>query len=188
MAAKLPDRIVTNLKTLLEKIQFSHCRALLQPAGRLPIASVCRFIFYLYVAQQPSGPGGAIKELCDAVKLVFASVFYKSPKEYVKNTSFRTEEEKMAVIIQQIVGQVYNERVYPVVSGVAQSYNYYPFSHMDPEDGVVEMALGLGVTITDGGRTYRFSPRYIGDAPPVFFCRRFFKKVPKPFLRIGPIE
>ena len=64
------------------------------------------------------------------------------------------------MIIQEVVGQVVNDRIYPVVSGVAQSYNFYPISYMEPEDGVVELALGLGVTIADGGQTFRFSPKY----------------------------
>ncbi|HLP61800.1 MAG TPA: PEP/pyruvate-binding domain-containing protein [Candidatus Deferrimicrobium sp.] len=176
MAAQLPDRIVMNLRTLLEKIQFPiavRSSSLLEDSQSLPFAGL--YSTYMLPNNHPDLEV-RLKQLCDAVKLVFASVFYKSPKEYVKNTSFRTEEEKMAVIIQQIVGQVYNERVYPVVSGVAQSYNYYPFSHMDPEDGVVEMALGLGVTITDGGRTYRFSPRYPEMPPPFSSAADFLKK------------
>jgi len=98
--------------------------------------------------------------LCQAIKLVFASVFFKSPKEYVRNTNFRIEEEKMAVIIQRAVGQNYANKFYPVVSGVAQSYNFYPVSHMEPEDGVAQLALGLGSIVVEGAQIYRYSPKY----------------------------
>ena len=176
MAAKLPNGIIDNLRTLLESIQFPiavRSSSLLEDSQSLPFAGL--YSTYMLPNNHPDLEI-RLKQLCDAIKLVFASVFYKSPKEYVKNTNFRTEEEKMAVIIQQIVGQVYNERIYPVVSGVAQSYNYYPFSHMEPEDGIVEMALGLGITITDGGRTYRFSPQYPEMPPPFASADDFLKK------------
>ncbi|MDQ1355506.1 MAG: hypothetical protein QG657_5816 [Acidobacteriota bacterium] len=176
MAADLPARIVNDLRTLLGKINFPiavRSSSLLEDSQSLPFAGL--YSTYMLPNNHPEIEV-RLKQICDAVKLVFASVFYKSPKEYVKNTSFRTEEEKMAVIIQQIVGQVHNERIYPVVSGVAQSYNYYPFSHMDPDDGVVEMALGLGVTITDGGKTYRFSPKYPEMPPPFSSAADFLKK------------
>jgi CheY-like chemotaxis protein len=176
MAADLPARTVNELRTLLGKINFPiavRSSSLLEDSQSLPFAGL--YSTFMLPNNHPDIEV-RLKQLCDAVKLVFASVFYKSPKEYVKNTSFRTEEEKMAVIIQQIVGQVHNERIYPVVSGVAQSYNYYPFSHMDPDDGVVEMALGLGVTITDGGKTYRFSPKYPEMPPPFSSAADFLKK------------
>ncbi|MCP4146983.1 MAG: hypothetical protein GY757_04455 [bacterium] len=116
--------------------------------------------------------------------MVFASVFYKSPKEYVRNTNFRIEEEKMAVIIQQIASQRYGERCYPVVSGVAQSYNFYPISYMEPEDGVAELALGLGATIADGGQAYRFSPRYPQMNPPYSSPVEFIKKSQNKFYAL----
>jgi hypothetical protein len=107
---------------------------------------------------------------------VFASVFYKSPKEYVKNTNFRIEEEKMAVIIQQVVGQNYNNKIYPVISGIAQSYNYYPISYMKPTEGIAQLALGLGTLVVEGAQSYRFSPRYPELNPPSSSAAGFMKK------------
>jgi len=101
-----------------------------------------------------------LKQLCQAIKLVYASMFFKEAKTYIESTSAKTEEEKMAVIIQELVGNEYNGRFYPTFSGVAQSYNYYPVSHQKREDGMVSIAVGLGYSIVGGEKVLRFSPRY----------------------------
>lgn len=103
------------------------------------------------------------KRLCDleiAIKLVFASVFLNHVKTFYKSTYHKLEEEKMAVVLQELVGNYYESYFYPHISGVAQSYNFYPISHMKPEEGYVSCALGLGFYIVDGGKSYRFSPVY----------------------------
>ena len=101
-----------------------------------------------------------LKQLCQAIKLVYASVFFKEAKTYIESTSAKIEEEKMAVIIQELVGNEYNGRFYPTFSGVAQSYNYYPVSHQKREDGMASIAVGLGYSIVGGEKVLRFSPRY----------------------------
>ncbi len=101
-----------------------------------------------------------LKQLCQAIKLVYASMFFKEAKTYIESTSAKTEEEKMAVIIQELVGNEHNGRFYPTFSGVAQSYNYYPVSHQKREDGMVSIAVGLGYSIVGGEKVLRFSPRY----------------------------
>ncbi len=157
---KLPDRIASDLRTLLENIRYPlaiRSSSLLEDSQMLPFAGL--YSTYM-LPNNHRDVRVRLEQLCKAVKLVFASVFYKSPKEYVKNTNFRIEEEKMAVIIQQVVGQEFNHRFYPVISGVAQSYNYYPISNMEPEDGIVQLALGLGTTIGEGSQTHKFSPRF----------------------------
>ena len=147
--------------------------SLLEDSQQLPFAG----LYSTYMLPNNSADSSNnLKQLKDAVKLVFASVFFKSPKEYVKNTNFRIEEEKMAVIIQQIVGEEYNGRFYPVVSGVAQSYNFYPISHMEPEEGIVQLALGLGPLIVEGGQVYRFSSKYPEMNPPFSNAAEFLKK------------
>jgi hypothetical protein len=101
-----------------------------------------------------------LNHVVHAVKLVYASTYYQSPKAFSKRVGHRTEEEQMAVIIQQLVGSRYGDSFYPAVSGVAQSHNYYPFGRMKPEDGIVTIALGLGRTVVEGEKTLRFSPAY----------------------------
>jgi hypothetical protein len=99
-------------------------------------------------------------QLLLAIKLVYASTYCESARAYVKSTFHRTEDEKMGVIIQQLTGEAYGIFFYPAISGVAQSYNYYPISYMKPEDGLAHVALGLGKIVVEGGTALRFSPKY----------------------------
>jgi len=101
-----------------------------------------------------------LEQLCQAIKLVYASVFYNDARAYIESTSAKIEEEKMAVIIQELIGDEYNGRFYPTFSGVAQSYNYYPISHQKREDGIVSLAVGLGYSVVGGEQVIRFSPKH----------------------------
>lgn len=101
-----------------------------------------------------------LAQLLDAVKMVYASVFTPLAKSYFDSVNHSLEEEKMAVIIQELVGNSYGDHFYPHISGVAQSYNYYPFSHMKPEDGLGLLAAGLGKSIVDGSQSFRFCPKF----------------------------
>ena len=101
-----------------------------------------------------------LKRLTDAVKLVYASVFTETARAYIEAVDFKIEEEKMAVVIQEVVGNKFGETYYPHISGVAQSYNFYSFGHMNPEDGFAVLAIGLGKYVVDGEKAYRFCPVY----------------------------
>ncbi len=101
-----------------------------------------------------------LAHLTQAIKLVYASIYYEDAKFFYLNGSNQPLNNSMAVIVQEIAGDHYGDYFYPAISGVAQSYNYYPFSRMKPEDGVVHLALGLGKTIVAGEKSLRFSPRY----------------------------
>lgn len=106
-----------------------------------------------------------LNQLCQAIKLVYASVFYKEPKAYAESLALKIEDEKMAVIVQELLGSEYEGRFYPTFSGVAKSYNFYPISHQEPEDGIVNVAVGLGKAVVGGERVFRFCPRYPGVTP-----------------------
>jgi CheY-like chemotaxis protein len=101
-----------------------------------------------------------VNQLILAIKLVYASTYSENARAYVKNTFHRTEDEKMGIIIQQLTGKIYGDYFYPAISGVAQSYNYYPISYMKPEEGLAHVALGLGKIVVEGGVALRFSPKY----------------------------
>lgn len=101
-----------------------------------------------------------LAELETAIKLVYASIYTEDSRAYFNAIDYVIEEEKMAVIVQEVIGSEYNGRYYPNISGVAQSYNFYPFSYIKPEDGFAVLALGLGAYVVGGEKTYRFSPRY----------------------------
>jgi hypothetical protein len=100
------------------------------------------------------------KHLTDAVKLVYASIYSNESRSYFEAINYKVEEEKMAVVIQEVVGNTYDNYFYPHISGIAQSHNYYPIAHMEPEDGFAISALGLGHYVVNGERAYRFSPKY----------------------------
>ncbi|MEW5900195.1 MAG: PEP/pyruvate-binding domain-containing protein [Acidobacteriota bacterium] len=106
------------------------------------------------------------RKLTEAVKFVYASTFFKDAKNYILGTKHSSAEEKMAVIIQEVVGVRHGERFYPHISGVVRSYNFYPLGHAKPADGVVDLALGLGRTIVDDGVAWSYSPAYPQANPP----------------------
>ncbi len=99
-------------------------------------------------------------QLLNTIKLVYASTFFQKTKDYIQVTSYRLEEEKMAVIIQKVVGNRHKNRFYPEFSGVGKSYNFYPAPPLKSSDGIVSCAFGLGKTIVEGGSTVRFCPKF----------------------------
>jgi len=101
-----------------------------------------------------------LDELSNAIKRVYASTYHADPKAYMKSLPSRLEEEKMAVVIQQVVGARHGSRLYPDLAGVGRSLNFYPVPGMKPEDGLVSVALGMGKTVVEGGRCVRFCPAY----------------------------
>ncbi len=122
-----------------------------------PFAGI--FETYLIPNNHPD-PNVRLEQLMDAIKLVYASVYSPIAKGYIEAVNYRIEQEKMAVVIQEVVGHRYDDVFYPHISGVAHSYNYYPFAHMKPEEGVAVIALGLGRYVVEGEKAFRFSPKY----------------------------
>lgn len=118
-------------------------------------------VFHTYII--PNGKENrviSLEKLKQAVKLVFSSVFSEEAKRYFSAINHRVEDEKMAVVLQELVGQHYADYYYPHISGTACSYNYYPVAHMKPEEGFAMAAFGLGTYVVDGMASFRFSPKY----------------------------
>ena len=101
-----------------------------------------------------------LNDVMNAIKLVYASVFSDTARGYIRAINYKIEDERMAVVIQEVVGNRYGDYYYPHISGVAQSYNYYPFGHIEPKDGFANIAFGLGKYVVEGERSYRFCPKY----------------------------
>ena len=114
---------------------------------------------YLLPNNNPE-PDIRLKQLAEAIKLVFASVYSRDSRGYFEAINYKIELEKMAVVIQEVVGNRYEDAFYPHISGSAQSFNFYPVAHMTPEDGFAVAALGLGQYVMEGNLAYRFSPAY----------------------------
>ena len=112
-----------------------------------------------------------LEELKKAIKLVYASTYLKEPKSLIEGSVHRHEEEKMAIIIMELIGKKHEQRFYPSISGLAQSFNYYPVSYMKRKEGVAYLALGLGRTIAEGEKSLRFSPKYPGIIPQYYSVR-----------------
>ena len=101
-----------------------------------------------------------LRQLSGAVKLVFSSIYSRNARSYFEAINYKIEQEKMAVVLQEVVGYKYGDVYYPHISGTAQSFNFYPVAHMTPEDGFAVMAVGLGHYVVEGEKAFRFSPVY----------------------------
>mgnify|MGYP001812344361 CR=1 FL=1 len=110
-----------------------------------------------------------LAQLLEAIKVVYASTYFSRARDYLETTPYRVEEEQMAVLIQRLVGRQHGHRFYPTLSGVASSYNFYPYGDMNPDDGVAQIALGLGKSVVEGFEALRFSPHH-PHVLPQFSC------------------
>lgn len=163
LAAELPSRLAEDFLALFEVVgrPFAvRSSSLLEDSHYQPFAG----IYATYMVPWTADPVQRLSWLEDAIKGVYASVFFKASKNYMTATSNVIDQEKMAVIIQEVVGEDYDGLYFPTFSGVGRSLNYYPLGDEKPDDGVAEVAVGLGKYIVDGGRGLRFSPRYPAHA------------------------
>ncbi|MFH0990337.1 MAG: PEP/pyruvate-binding domain-containing protein [bacterium] len=162
-AEKFPSDIFADLAAFLEIIHTPlavRSSSLLEDSQYHPFAGV--YETYM-IPNLHANPLVRLNDLLNSVKRVYASTFYQGAKEYIRVTSYRLEEEKMAVIIQRLAGRAHENRFYPDIAGVAKSYNFYTIAPQKPSDGTVAVALGLGKTVVDGGNTVRFCPKYPAD-------------------------
>lgn len=163
--AKLPDWLVKNLETYLQAVHYPiavRSSSLFEDAHYQPFAGL--YDTYMLSNRHPDFEK-RLGQLIAAIKMVYASTYFKAPRSYVKSTMHRTEDEQMGVIVQQLTGTEYKGYFYPAVSGLAQSYNFYPVSHLTAEDGVSHIALGFGKIVMEGGQVLRFCPKYPNFLP-----------------------
>lgn len=159
LQARLPERLIEDFFALFEVVDKPlaiRSSSLLEDSHYQPFAG----IYSTYMIPKVGDRYEMLKNLSDAIKSVYASVFYADSKAYMTATSNVIDQEKMAVIIQEVIGAEHSGFYFPSFSGVGRSLNYYPLGHEKPEDGVAEVAVGLGKYIVDGGLGLRFSPRH----------------------------
>ena len=164
--AALPAEMVGDLRALSDEVHVPlavRSSSLLEDALGQPFAGV--YGTKMVPANQSSADV-RFRSLVDAVKFVWASTFSSGARAYLAATPHRGERERMAVIVQEVVGRRHGERFYPDISGVARSYNFYPLAGARPEEGVVSLASGLGKTIVDGGLCWSFAPTRPRAVPP----------------------
>lgn len=162
----LPPQIVGDLRALIEKVHQPlaiRSSSLLEDAMYRPFAGVYETKM---IPNNQVDAETRFRRLTEAIKFVYASTFSANAQSYVRAAGRALHDEKMAVIIQEVVGRRHGDRFYPEVSGVARSYNFYALGHARPEDGVVSLALGLGKTIVDGGTAWSYSPAWPQSNPP----------------------
>ncbi len=159
-AAHFPESLAGDLEMYLQHVRYPlavRSSSLLEDAQFQPFAG----IYKTYMLPNNHHERSVrLERLITAVKLVYASTYFETPKAYARSTFHRMEDEKMAVVVQQLTGSAWGDYFYPAISGVAQSYNFYPISHLKPEEGIAHIALGLGKTVVEGGTSLRFSPPY----------------------------
>ncbi len=164
--ADLPVEIVGDLRALVMKFKQPlavRSSSMLEDAMFEPFAGVYATKM---IPNNQFSVDQRFRALVEAIKFVYASTFFRGARNYLRATGRRWTDEKMAVIIQEVIGSRFGERFYPQLSGVARSYNFYPTGHAKPDDGVVSLALGLGKTIVDGGVSWAYSPSYPKADPP----------------------
>ena len=159
LRGRLPMRLLDDLEAFLHVVDRPiaiRSSSLLEDSHYQPFAGVYATYMIPYVEDKYE----RLSMLSSAIKAVYASVFYRSSKDYMTATSNVIDQEKMAVILQEVVGEQHGPRYYPTISGVARSINYYPIGDELPEEGTVNLALGLGKYIVDGGQSLRVCPAH----------------------------
>lgn len=159
MEGELSSNLIEDINVLLNAIENPvaiRSSSLLEDSKYQPFAG----IYSTYMIPYINNRERMIELICNAIKGVYASVYFKDSKSYVSFTENLIDQEKMAIVIQEVVGKDYGDYFYPAISGVARSVNFYPLGNETAEDGVVNMAMGLGKIIVDGGSGLRFSPSY----------------------------
>jgi CheY-like chemotaxis protein len=182
--AAFPGEIRADLEAFLAQSPFPlavRSSSLLEDSQYQPFAGV----YQTYMLPNANASLEVrLEELMRAVKRVYASTYTLRAKRFLEATPYRLEEEKMAVILQRVVGRRHHTRFYPDFAGVARSYNYYPTAPATSEDGVAAVALGLGKMVVDGGTAVRFSPRYPRHAHQGSTVRRNLKAAQRDFYAI----
>lgn len=183
--AELPFGILGDLRALIEDVHNPlaiRSSSLLEDAMHEPFAGVYG------TKMTPNNQLDAdsrFRKLVEAIKFVFASTFFNAAKDYMRACSHKTEDEKMAVIIQEVVGKRQDNLYYPDISGVGRSYNYYAFGNANPKEGIVNLALGLGKTIVDGGLSWSYSPALPKLDPPFGSINEMMKNTQTRFWTVN---
>jgi Pyruvate phosphate dikinase, AMP/ATP-binding domain len=181
----LPVELLGDLRALIVQVKTPlaiRSSSLLEDALGRPFAGVYATKM---IPNNQFDPDTRFRHLVEAIKFVYASTYFREARDYIRTTGTRPSEEKMAVIIQELVGQRRGDRFYPDISGVARSYNFYAFEPARPEDGVVTLALGLGKTIVDGGLAWTFSPTYPEKPPPFATVQELLKGTQTEFWAVN---
>ena len=160
LMGSLSPELMTKLRKLLEHVKYPlavRSSGLLEDSLSHPFAGLYNTFF---LPNNHPDLEMRVTQLAEAIKLVYASVYSKESRAYFEAIDYKIEEEKMAILIQEVAGRRFGNHFYPHISGVAQSFNYYPVAYTQPQDGIANLAVGLGKYVVEGAKAYRFAPPY----------------------------
>lgn len=183
-SAELPRGVMRDLRAFLNVADYPlavRSSSLLEDSHYQPFAGI--FETHMLPNSYPSKQGRLIR-LASAIKLIFASIFFRNSKNYIEATGNRVEEEKMAAIIQRVAGENRNGNFYPVISGIGRSYNFYSIGNIKPNEGIAYTALGLGKTVVEGENCIYFSPSNPKVLPQFSSTKDYFKNSQTEFFAI----
>ncbi|MFA6235100.1 MAG: PEP/pyruvate-binding domain-containing protein [Bacteroidota bacterium] len=185
MEARFPANVEEDLRAVVQRNQHPlaiRSSSLLEDTLYQPFAGIYATVM---LPNSHPDPLQRFQELQQAIKYVYASTYLRGAKNYIEATGHLLEEEQMAVIIQEMAGRRYKHHYYPHYSGVARSYNYYPFGDAKQADGIVNLAVGLGKTIVDGGISAQFSPAYPTIMPQFATRKDYYANSQKKFYAVN---
>ncbi len=176
--------LTADLASILREVRYPlavRSSSLLEDSEYQPLAG----LYKTYLLPNCAGDDKVrLDQLSRAIRLVFASTFFRAPRTCMEATGLRIEEEKMAVIVQRLVGRRYGDRFYPHFAGVAQSYNYYPLGETVAEEGIVTVALGFGHSVVDGANGLRFNPHHPEALPGMSTAEEMLRNSQRTFLAL----
>ena len=184
LAGRLPEGLVRQMETYLKHVKVPlavRSSSHMEDSSNQPFAGLYETCM---IPNRHESFDERLSHLARAIKMVYASAYTSSIKKYFQTLKLNMDEEKMAVIVQDLAGRTYGDLFYPAVSGVAQSFNYYPFDRIEPEDGVASVALGMGKMVVEGGETFRFCPRYPAILPQAATPREMLCQSQKKFYAL----
>ena len=165
LTKSLPPKLVSTLDKFLKQIKFPiavRSSSLLEDSQYQPLAGLYSTFM---LPNSSKNRKKRLDQLCEAIIRIYSSTYFTDPKALLENSSYRTEEEKMGIIIMEMIGQKFGDRYYPTLSGVARNINFYPVSYMEREEGVATITLGLGKGVMEGEKSLRFSPKFPNILP-----------------------
>ena len=169
--ASLPKNLIKSLKAFLKQVKYPlavRSSSLLEDSQYQPLAGMYST---LMIQNSDKSSKKRLDQLSEAIKRIYASTFFKDLKSIISKSRHHHNEEKMAILITELIGQNYGNRFYPTLSGVAQNINYYPVSYSERNDGVSTIALGFGRTVVEGEKALRFTPKYPAILPQYYSIR-----------------
>ena len=184
LSKSLSSELVSTLDKYLKHIKFPlavRSSSLLEDSQFQPLAGLYSTFM---LPNSSSNRKRRLNQLCEAIIRIYASTYFADPKALVENSSYLIEEEKMGIIIMEMIGQKFGNRYYPTMSGVARNINFYPVSYMEREEGVATIALGLGKGVMEGEKALRFSPRFPNILPQYFSVSETIKSSQNKFYAL----